>query len=140
MNNAERQELINAACAVRRNAYAPYSNFAVGAALRTAGGTTFVGCNVENASYGMTLCAERAAVAAAIAAAERHFMALALATPGGHPPCGACRQVLAEFDPDLPIVLINADQPKEQVEVRLGELLPRRFGLEGGGRRAEGGS
>ena len=124
---ADSDMLIQAALAARQQAYAPYSKFQVGAALRSRTGQVFTGCNVENASYGLTICAERAAVTAAVAAGCREFDALALALSGGGTPCGACRQVLAEFCPDLPILLIDADNPQRIAEVRLAELLPGRF-------------
>ncbi len=122
-------ELIAAACDVRQRAYAEYSKFLVGAAIRATSGEIFIGCNVENASYGLTICAERAAVFAAVAAGQRQFDAVAIATSGGHPPCGACRQVLAEFCDELPILLVDVDQGNRVVEVKLSELLPGRFSL-----------
>lgn len=128
---SDQAALVAAALAARQRAYAPYSKFQVGAALRAAGGEVFAGCNVENASYGLTICAERAAVASAVAAGFRQFDALALALSGGGTPCGACRQVLAEFCPDLPILLIDADEPSRLTEVRLADLLPGRFTLPG---------
>ena len=125
--NIDRQELIAAAIAVRERAYAKYSHFLVGAAVRAADGRIFVGCNVENASYGLTICAERAAVFAAVAAGQECFQMLAIATSGGHPPCGACRQVLAEFAPDLPVLIVDVNKPENVVETDLAELLPGRF-------------
>jgi len=122
-----RAELIQSALKVRRQAYARYSNFAVGAALQTADGQTFVGCNVENVSYGLTICAERAAVFAAVAAGQREFACLAVASAGGVTPCGACRQVLIEFAADLPILLIDSDRPASVTETNLRDLLPRAF-------------
>src|SRR5438876_8339562 len=125
--NQVRETLVQAAIDVRQRAYAKYSNFLVGAALLAANGKIYTGCNVENCSYGLTICAERAAVFAAIAAGQQRFQLLAIATAGGGTPCGACRQVLAEFAPDLAILLINVDRPKGIVEVNVGDLLPRAF-------------
>lgn len=124
-----REALLGAALRARAQAYAPYSKFAVGAALLTESGETFTGCNVENASFGLTICAERAAVFAAVAAGQRHFQLLAVAASGGAAPCGACRQVLAEFALDLHILLVDADRPEVITEVNLSELLPKVFRL-----------
>jgi cytidine deaminase len=121
------QALIEAALRVRERAYAKYSQFAVGAALLAADGRTFIGCNVENASYGLTICAERAAVFAAVAAGATTFSLLAIASSGAAMPCGACRQVLVEFAPALPILLVDADQPQRIVEANLRDLLPCAF-------------
>lgn len=122
-----RRPLIAAALAACRRAYAPYSDFQVGAALLTADGEIITGCNVENASYGLTVCAERTAVGNAVSAGHQSFLALAVASRRGVTPCGACRQVLAEFCDDLPILLIDVDQPDAVREVRLAELLPDLF-------------
>lgn len=124
------QELIAAALAARQHAYAKYSNFEVGAAILTADNRIFTGANVENASYGLTVCAERVAVHAAVSAGHRKFQALAVATAGGLTPCGACRQVLAEFCDELEIVLVDANQPDSANNTRLAELLPKRFKLD----------
>lgn len=124
--------LLEAATSARERAYAPYSHFAVGAALLGTDGKTYTGCNVENASYGLTLCAERAAVAAAVAAGCRSFVALAIVADTGMEkivtPCGACRQVLAEFAPGLTLVCANIGG--QSATYRLGDLLPHRFDLE----------
>lgn len=125
--SAADRELVEAALAVRQRAFAPYSKFFVGAALRTHDGKLFVGCNVENASYGLTNCAERTAIFSAIAAGEHQFARLAIASPGGVSPCGACRQVVAEFAPQITILLVDAAQPDRVAEVNLADLLPGRF-------------
>jgi cytidine deaminase len=117
--------LIAAAREAREKAYAPYSHFKVGAALRTKSGRIYGGCNVENLSFGLTICAERAAVFAAIAAGEIGFEAIAVVADSVQPvtPCGACRQVLAEFSSDLKICSANLQD--ERYETTIGELLPR---------------
>ncbi len=105
----QQERLVAAATAVRANAYVRASGFAVGAAVLAADGRVFVGCNVENASYGLTICAERAAVCAAVAAGVQQLVAVAVVTdlPDPARPCGACRQVLAEFGPGMDVVLAN---------------------------------
>lgn len=117
--------LLTLAREARDHAYAPYSRFAVGAALRGKSGRIFMGCNVENLSFGLTSCAERNAVFAAIAAGEREFEAIAVVADSNHPvsPCGACRQVLAEFAPGIPICCSNLEG--ETFESDLYQLLPR---------------
>ena len=127
MAEFDRQELVAAACDVQKAAHAPYSNFHVGAAVRTASGKIFAGCNVENASYGLTICAERVAISAAVSAGEQDFSELAIATTDGITPCGACSQFLAEFCEELPIFLIATGQDNAVREVGLNELLPDRF-------------
>lgn len=121
------QALRQAAFEVRANAYAPYSGFAVGAALRTESGSVFVGCNVENASYGATICAERAALASAVAAGERQPVALVIASGARTPtpPCGICRQSLQELAPTLPIRSYASD---DWTQYELSSLLPHAFG------------
>lgn len=113
------------AMAMASKAYAPYSNFRVGAVLVGSDGRTFGGCNVENISYGLTICAERNAVFAAVAAGCRDFVKVVVATDTAEPasPCGACRQVLAEFNSDMEVVLANFRGKAERF--RLSELLPR---------------
>jgi cytidine deaminase len=121
-------ELLEAARRVRAHAHAPYSSYAVGAAVRGASGRVYAGANVENASYGLALCAERSAVAAAVAAGEKTITACAVVTSTSPPaaPCGMCRQVLAEFGPDeLPLALLN--ERGEREDTTLGQLLPRAF-------------
>lgn len=122
-------ELVEAARAAREHAYAPYSSYRVGAAVRSKDGTVFTGCNVENATYGATLCAERVAVSALVAAGKRDIAAVAVFTDG-EPlglPCGICRQTLVEFgDPET--VVVSAS-PREQKTLTLGALLPEPFVL-----------
>ena len=160
MTLTQQKNLIKKAVAAMRRAYAPYSRFCVGAALLTREGRVFQGCNVENASYGLTLCAERTALGAAVAAGYRHFTALALvsseapcdlsaeairakgeakpcgslAKKGGQTapmPCGACLQVLTEFcKPDCLIMLASATRPLVFQTYRLKDLLPRAFKLK----------
>ena len=127
MSTFDRAALIAAALEARRQAYAPYSQFAVGAALLTVSGGIVTGCNVENASYGLTICAERGDACSAVAAGEREFAAIAVALAGGGTPCGACRQFLAEFNPQLPVLLVDADRPWLVIETSLASLLPSRF-------------
>jgi cytidine deaminase len=117
------------ATAVRANAHAPYSGYSVGAAVLTRSGRVFAGCNVENASYGLSLCAERSAIAQMIASGERDPIAAVVVTKGPKPgsPCGMCRQVLAEFALDLPIALIVEGSPAASRRVTLAELLPDAF-------------
>jgi cytidine deaminase len=124
-----RKQLTQSAADARRNAHAPYSNFLVGAAVLTASGEVFAGCNVENASYGLTICAERAAVCAAVAAGHKQILAVAVATAGAHSPCGACRQVLSEFGPAMEVLLIEADDPAQVRLTTLDKLLPEQFSL-----------
>ena len=121
------EDLLRVAHAAAALAYSPYSKVRVGAALLGADGQVYAGCNVENASYGLTICAERAAVTRAVAAGERRFRAIAIATdrPQGLMPCGACRQVLAEFAPSLAVIVQGTQGPI--VRASLAELLPRAF-------------
>ena len=128
MTLQQRRQLISAASEIQQRAHAPYSGFKVGAALLSTAGQQFVGCNVENASYSLTVCAEQVAITSAIAAGQTQFAALAIASAGGVTPCGGCRQVLAEFCTDLPIFLVDTNQEDSLVELRLADLLPHRFG------------
>jgi cytidine deaminase len=127
MNEDERKQLIDAALDAQKRAYCPYSNFPVGAAIRTASGKIYQGCNVENASFGLTNCAERVAAGAAVAAGDRDFVAIAVVSRGGVSPCGACRQFLAEFAPKLRIVMVDSSQKDHGFQATLDQLLPSRF-------------
>lgn len=122
------RDLIRRALDVRLKAYAPYSGFFVGAALRTGSGKIFVGCNVENASYGLTLCAERSAIVAAVASGERDIKAIAVVADTELPvsPCGACRQFIAEFGLDIEVILENLSG--KRLILSSEELLPFGFG------------
>jgi cytidine deaminase len=125
---AQRNALVKAARAVRARAHAPYSKFRVGAAVLDERGRIHAGCNVENASYGLTLCAERNAVAAAVAAGARRIRAVAVFTQNASAPCGACRQVLMELGgPATDVVLAGAKGAT--VTRTLGQLLPAAFSL-----------
>lgn len=124
-----KQQLIDAALNVRATAYAPYSKFLVGAAVLAEDGTITAGANVENASYGLTICAERVAATAAVAAGARKINAVAIATTGAASPCGACRQVLAEFGGAMDVFLVDADDPSSVRTTSLDQLLPEQFEL-----------
>lgn len=129
MSDFDEAALVAAASAAREQAYAPYSSFRVGCALLAADGRVFTGANVENAAYGSTICAERVAMPAAVVAGAREFVALAVVGDGDQPctPCGACRQVLFEFAPDL--IVIAGGDGAEVARYRLGSgLLPDGFG------------
>jgi cytidine deaminase len=121
------QELIEAARACRMRAHAPYSNYLVGAALRDENGQIWVGCNVENISFGATICAERVAIGSLIAGGSRRWTALAVVTQDGGTPCGVCRQVLSELatDPGNPVICATPDEVTSVVT--MAELLPFAF-------------
>ena len=119
--------LIAAAVEARTRAVAPFSNFRVGAAIEAEDGTMIAGCNIESASFGLTICAERTAMFSAVAAGEQQVTRLAIASTGGVSPCGACRQVLAEFAPQLSILLVDLNRSEQVAEVNLADLLPGRF-------------
>lgn len=127
IDDAVWEKLAQAAADVRKLAYIPYSKFAVGAALLSADGQIFSGCNVENATYGATSCAERTAYGTAVAQGVREFVALCVITDVEEPaaPCGICRQVIAEFSDDLPIVMLSVNGARKNST--LNELLPHRF-------------
>jgi cytidine deaminase len=122
-----RSQLITLAQEARRRAYVPYSNYPVGAALVTPSGKFFTGCNVENAAYPTSLCAERVAVFKAVSEGERKFAAIAVVTSNGGTPCGSCRQVLAEFGLDTVVLIADADGTLRQ-ETTVAGLLPGAFG------------
>jgi cytidine deaminase len=124
-------ELVQRAKAVRAHAHAPYSRYRVGAAIATKSGRVFEGCNVENASFGATICAERGAIMQMVAAGERDPIACAVVTEDGGSPCGICRQVLSEFARDMPIVIVGLDPRGGETGrvVQLADLLPLVFQL-----------
>src|SRR5215207_1639331 len=126
MENKEK-ELVEAAIEVRTRAYAPYSNFKVGAAVRTKNGKIYTGCNVESASYGLTVCAERVAIWKAVSEGEKEFEEVAVVadTEELTPPCGVCRQIIWEFGGDIPVILANLNGKTEVVQMK--DLLPRAF-------------
>jgi cytidine deaminase len=120
------KELIDLATQARQQAYADYSRYAVGAALLGKSGRAYTGCNVENAVYGLTICAERVALFKAVSEGERQFETLAVVTSNGGSPCGSCRQVLEEFGPDIRVLIATPQQIV--TETRVNALLPRAFG------------
>ena len=126
LTDDERKPLLELANEARRRAYAPYSGYKVGAALRTKRGRVFTGVNVESAAYPTTMCAERVAVYKAVSEGEREFEVISVVTDNGGTPCGGCRQVLAEFGLDT-IVLIGDGDGKLLEETTVGELLPGAF-------------
>ena len=128
----EFRPLVAAAKKIRARAYAPYSNYQVGAAVRGDDGVVYPGANIENASYGLCLCAERSAVAAAVLAGCKRLTAVAVVTDSDPPaaPCGMCRQTLAEFARDMPVILVNLDGV--ELETTLDALLPHGFRAEEG--------
>jgi cytidine deaminase len=129
MSDIDWKALVSAATRARTHAYAPYSGYQVGAALLTPDGRIFAGCNVENVSYGLALCAERGAVAQLVASGSRDIAALVVVTAGPEPgaPCGLCRQTLSEFADDMPIGLAVAGDEQPRVTKRLRELFPEPF-------------
>jgi cytidine deaminase len=127
------QELVAAALEARKRAYAPYSHYYVGAALLASDGSVILGCNVENAAYPSTICAERVALTSAVAQGKREFVAIAVATANGGSPCGTCRQVMAELGLDMVVYISDAAGKYSTTSVR--ELLPDSFGPQ---RLAEG--
>ena len=129
IDQAELHRMLERACEAREHAYAPYSGFRVGACLRASGGRYYMGCNIENAAYTPTNCAERTALFTAVYEGERSFDAIAIACSGDLPayPCGVCRQALSEFcAPEMTVIVCNANGESEQTT--LGDLLPYSFG------------
>ncbi len=126
LTDVECKALVDLANEARRRAYAPYSNYPVGAALRTRSGRIFTGCNVENAAYPTSMCAERVAIYKAVSEGEKEFEVIAVVTPNGGSPCGGCRQVMAEFGLDT-IVLIGDDRGHVLKETTVAGLLPEAF-------------
>jgi cytidine deaminase len=126
ITDEERQALIDLANEARRRAYAPYSKYRVGAALRTKSGRVFTGVNVENAVYPQTMCAERVAIFKAVSEGETEFEMIAVATENGGTPCGGCRQVMVEFGLDT-LVLIADGTGKLKHEMTVSQLLPEAF-------------
>ncbi len=126
ITNEERQTLINLANEARQHAYVPYSNYPVGASIRTKSGRIYTGVNIENAAYPHTMCAERVAIFKAVSEGETEFEVIAVVTNNGGSPCGGCRQVMAEFGLDT-VVLIADGEGKLQKELTVSELLPEAF-------------
>jgi len=126
LTDEERRGLIDLANEARRRAYAPYSNYPVGAALRTKSGRIYTGCNVENAAYPTGMCAERIAIFKAVSEGEREFEVIAVVTPNGGSPCGGCRQVMAEFGLDTSVLICDGEGHLLQ-ETTVAGLLPGAF-------------
>jgi cytidine deaminase len=130
LSAAQQRRLVSAARKAQQNAYAPYSHFPVGAALLTKNGKIYTGCNVENAAYPSGICAERTAIFKAVSEGEREFVAIAVIGPTEQPisPCGACRQVMAEFsDADSPLIVLSCSVDGQVLVETLADLLPRSF-------------
>ncbi|MCD6577616.1 MAG: cytidine deaminase [Anaerolineaceae bacterium] len=132
MNKLEQEQkidLVRIAVQVRKWAYAPYSNYQVGAAVLTDSGRIYDGVNVENAAFPVSICAERTAIFKAVSNGERKFEAIAIVTKDGGMPCGSCRQVMAEFSPEMLVIVANA-KGKITAEKKLSDLLPGAFNAE----------
>jgi cytidine deaminase len=130
VNDKNSKELIESAKNVREKAFAPYSNFKVGAAVQTKSGKIFTGCNIENASYGLTMCAERVAIFKAVSEGEKEFSRIAVVADTDEltPPCGPCRQIIWEFCGDVPVTFANLEGKTETLQMK--ELLPRAFDIK----------
>ena len=129
MEDLLRSKLVERAVDARQFAYAPYSNYQVGAAILAKSGKIYSGCNVENASYGLCLCAERTAIVKAVSEGDNQFDAIVVATEGGGTPCGACRQFIAEFCNDEMLVIVHDVTKNESQDFNLHQLLPNAFRL-----------
>lgn len=127
LTDEQRDQLVQTALNVRRWAYAPYSNYLVGAALLTTSGKMYDGCNIENAAFPVTICAERVAVFKAVSEGERDIEAIAVVSEKGGAPCGSCRQVLNEFGPTMQVIMVDPNGNITQ-ETTLDTLLPGAFG------------
>ncbi len=125
ISDEQRNQLVNAALTARDRSYAPYSRYRVGSAVLAADGTIVTGCNVENASYGATICAERVALTRAVAEGKRAFVAIAVATADGGAPCGICRQVMVELGPEMDVLISDSAGTLRSTSVRA--LLPDSF-------------
>lgn len=124
----DKEQVVQAAIEARSRAYAPYSNYSVGAAVLATSGRIYQGCNIENASYGLTICAERVALSSAVAAGEKAFELLVVAGGAEKPgmPCGACRQFIVEWTtPDFPVIVVSASG--QRIELSIAELMPYAF-------------
>lgn len=130
MNANQQQLLIDAAIAARSNAYAPYSKFQVGCAILAEDGNVYAGCNIENASYGLTICAERVAIGSSVSQGNRKISGMAIVSQGAAAPCGACRQFIAEFAVHAPILLVDSTTGEVRKTVTIETLLPDRFELD----------
>ncbi len=124
------EELVRSARVARRNAYAPYSHYAVGAAVLARSGKVYSGCNVENAAYPTSLCAERVAIFKAVSEGERELVALAVVTSNAGSPCGACRQVFSEFAEDDAVIVLATARGNRRKKFSMKQILPDRFGPE----------
>ena len=127
MNDSERTELMSTAIEARKKAYAPYSKFLVGAALLCNDGTVFTGCNVENTSYGLCICAERTAICKAVSEGHQKFVAIAVAATPFATPCGACRQFIVEFGKDIEVLSVDAETPSQHKSWTSNQLIPENF-------------
>ncbi|MFT5302594.1 MAG: cytidine deaminase [Mariniblastus sp.] len=127
MTETERTNLIESALAARQMAYAPYSNFLVGAALLTEDGTVYTGCNVENTSYGLCICAERTAICKAVSEGHQVFQAIAVSATPFATPCGACRQFIVEFGKDIEVISVDANDKSTVKSWKIDELIPENF-------------